>query len=379
MTWRHVAGYAPGAMIFGALVGWGLSNFAWNPRTIAHGALIGLCCFGGAVTAEYLFHRWLEAKPEAWWRRAFVYFIASQIGWPIGLYLGIMIIWGKWPGAVNVSRAAWIVVIGAGTVGTLAALGIVAYDRLKNRLRVSIEQLKEAEFAEKELELARELQTRMLPQQEIAADGYRVTSRNFAARHVAGDFYDVFSHADGAVGIALADVAGKGLAASLIMASVKSVLPLLASMRSVSEAMHALNEKLVGELSKREFVALALARYDPATGRASISNAGVPDPYVIRKDGSVEIISVGGVRLPLGMRRGVQYDQVDVDMRRGDALLFVSDGLPEAALPNGEPIGYEALAGIIRTAGASIDRILAAVEAAGTREDDQTIVLLERV
>jgi sigma-B regulation protein RsbU (phosphoserine phosphatase) len=306
-----------------------------------------------------------------------VYFVASQIGWPLGLFLGMPLIWGKWPTSIRLSRAAWIVVIAAGTIGTLAGIAIVAFDKMKNKLRISIEQLKESEFAEKELGLARELQSRMLPPAEISADGYRVTSRNFAARYVAGDFYDVFQHADGAVGIAIADVAGKGLAASLIMASVKSVLPLLAMSRTVGEALQALNEKLVGELSKREFVALALAKYEPSTGRVSIANAGLPDPYVFR-NGTIEALPVGGTRLPLGLRRGLTYDQVEIELNHGDSVLFLSDGLPEASMPNGEPLGYDALATIIESAGPDIDRILERVNAVATRDDDQTIVLLQR-
>jgi sigma-B regulation protein RsbU (phosphoserine phosphatase) len=381
VSWRHIARHSPGAIAFGALVGWGLARFEWEPRTILVGGFIGWCCYMGAMTAELLFWRWFEERPDAWWRRAIAYFVASQISWPVGLYVGILLIFQQWPSKVGISRAGWIAVVGAGTLGTLGGLVIVAYDRLKTRLATSIEQLKEAEFAEKELELAREFQSRMLPAAEVAADGYRISSRNFAARYVAGDFYDIFSHADGAVGIAVADVAGKGLAASLIMASVKSVLALLAGSRDVNRAIEALNEKLVGELSKREFVALVLARYEPATGLLSITNAGLPDPYVVRADRSLETVSVTGARLPLGVRREMSYDKADVALAPGDAVVFLSDGLPEASMANGEPLGYEELAAIVQNVGADADGILAAVQrvTAEVREDDQTIVVLRRV
>lgn len=196
------------------------------------------------------------------------------------------------------------------------------------------------------------------------------------------DFFDVFQYGDGSIGVAVADVAGKGMAASLIMASVKAVLPLLAMNRPVDEAMSALSTKLSGELTKREFVALVLARFDPATGEVSLVNAGLPDPYVVRRDGSVEIIEVTGPRLPLGMRRDIDYVSRQLNLAPGDSLLMLSDGLPEATTDTeGAQLGYERLAEIIRSAGADVDAILARIHAETTeiRDDDQTVVSLQRV
>ena len=356
-----------------------MGRFRFEIRNLLHGALIGAFCFGFSVTAEWLFHDWFEKKPNAWWRRAIVYFIASQIGWPLGLFLGMPLIWGESPFIITFGRNTWIVILVLGVIGTFAGIAAVGYEALKSRLRESIEQLKEKEFADKELALARELQSRMLPAADIAADGYRITSRNFAARYVAGDFYDVFHYPDGSVGIAIADVAGKGLAASLIMASVKAVLPLLAMNRSVEEAMVALNEKLVGELSKREFVALALARYDPLAGQLSFVNAGLPDPYLLR-NGTLDAIEVTGPRLPLGLKRGTKYVQRQVALTKGDAMLFFSDGLPEATSTDGELLGYERLSQLIQSAGPDVDKILERLHKATTdvRDDDQTLVMLAR-
>lgn len=218
-------------------------------------------------------------------------------------------------------------------------------------------------------------------QPDISADGCRITARNYAARYVAGDFCDVFQYGDGSTGIAVADVAGKGIAASLIMASVKAVLPLFAISRGVEDTMSALNEKLVGELSKREFVALALARFEPAEKRISFVNAGLPDPYVVRRSGAIEPLEVSGTRLPLGLRRGVRYEQKQVTLNAGDALIMFSDRLPEATTTSGEQLGYERLVEIIRATGANVEAIMTKVhaETSAVREDDQTIVLVECV
>jgi len=377
--WREISRYAVLAFIGGGFIGFVMRGMKWNFRSFLHGGLIGLLCFSAAVLGERLFHRWIEAAPKQWWRRALVYFIGSQIGWPIGIYLGMPLIWGIPMSTIQLPRVAWVVVIFCSAVGTLVGVSAYGYQALKERLQRSIEQLKESEFAEKELELARELQSRMLPAPEISADGYRITARNFAARTVAGDFYDVFQYGDGSIGIAVADVAGKGLAASLIMASVKAVLPLLAMNRSVDEAMIALNEKLAGELTKREFVAMTLARFDPVGGSLSFVNAGLPDPYLLG-NGTFEAIVAKGPRLPLGLRRGIKYEKVEMPLEKGQSLLFFSDGLPEATSSDGELLGYERLAEIVRAAGADVDEIMRRIHATTTavRDDDQTLLLLQR-
>jgi hypothetical protein len=274
------------------------------------------------------------------------------------------------------------------TVGLAIIIGLAftSFERMKDRLAESIARLKEAEFAERELELARDLQSRLLPPPEIEGEGYRVAARNLAARVVAGDFYDVFRLADGAVGLTVADVAGKGMAASLIMASAKARLPLLAADRSPAEMLGELNRTLAAELSPREFVALAFVRYDPASGTATLANAGLPDPYLLRRGEPPLPLGVPGPRLPLGVRREIAYEAVEIRLEPGDRLLLLTDGLPEALTAAGEPLGYPALAALLAAGQAAeaplawIDALLERVRNA-TRpalEDDWTALLLER-
>ena len=377
---RDVMRYAPLAIVGGAIVGYMISGFRLEPRPLLVGAIIGFICFLAGVSTELLLGRWFEAKPEAWWRRAISYFVASQIGWPLGLFIGHRLLSSR---TMNFSmdRRIWMPILLVSLGGTLVGLAVHTYEALKERLRSNIEQLKEKEFADKELALAREFQARMLPAPDTSGEGYRINARNFAARGVAGDFYDVFRFADGAVGVAIADVAGKGMAASLIMAQAKAVVPLLAASRPVDGAMQALNDKLGAELSKRQFVAMALARFEPATGRVSISNAGLPDPYRLRCDGTLETIEVPGPRMPLALKRGLVYESVDLTLETGEALVFFSDGLPEATDLDGEPLGYERLATIITNAGAEADAIIAALHKTTNvvRDDDQTLVILRRI
>ena len=90
--------------------------------------------------------------------------------------------------------------------------------------RLHLEKLVAQELGRRELEMARDVQRRLLPPSEVAGPGWELAARCLPARVVAGDFYDILRRADGSVDVIVADVAGKGFAASLIMASVKAML-----------------------------------------------------------------------------------------------------------------------------------------------------------
>jgi hypothetical protein len=353
--------------------------------SVLYGLLVGV---GISLISRSLFHPlrgWLEPLPGAW--RLFVYgvvFLASGIAaWTLaGLLLNL--VFGL--GLRLLSRGNLISIGITGALAIVIGIAIASFERMKDRLAASVARLKEVEFAERELQLARDLQSRLLPPPEVAGEGYRVAARNLAARVVAGDFYDVFRLADGAVGLTVADVAGKGMAASLIMASAKARLPLLAADRPAEETLRELNRALAAELSPREFVALAFLRYDPERGKATLVNAGLPDPYLLRAGEPPLPLAVPGPRLPLGARREVAYEALAVDLRPGDRILMLTDGLAEAPTSKGEPLGYPALAGLLAAAPeaptplAWIDDLLERVRTASqpSLEDDWTALLLER-
>lgn len=330
-----------------------------------------------------LYRRWIirHRKEPNRLVLSLVYFLGGVLGFGLAswIVIGLSLI----PSSFLGPRIPFFVGM-SGAVAIVVGLLISTYERMRERLGESVARLKEAEFAEKELELARSIQRRLLPPTEMEGEGYRLSARNLAARFVAGDFYDAFHLADGSLGVVVADVAGKGIGASLIMASVKAVLPLIAADRSVVEALEEVNRKLVAELAPREYVALAYVRFDPKTGGFTLGNAGLPDPYLLPLAGGARALSVPGPRLPLGIRRDLRYEVLRGRLEAGEKLLLLTDGLPEAPTATGDPLGYERFESLLDSRGPSpdgdLDRLLERVSAA-TRpglEDDWTVVLLER-
>jgi len=246
---------------------------------------------------------------------------------------------------------------------------VIHHNRKRN------DRLREREFAAKELEIARAMQRRLLPPERIDHDGFRVSARMEAARIVGGDFYDVVPVNDGAYAIVIADVSGKGIAASLVMASCKAMIPFLASSGSSAEVMAALSAKLCEQLERREFVAMLFLRFDPRTGSIEAVNAGMPDPLILSSGGAMHPLTFTGDRLPLGAKRVVNYESTRATLQRGERLVAFSDGLPEATL-DGAPIGYERVESMIRGL-TSIDALLAEVKKAKV-DDDMTVVVVER-
>jgi serine phosphatase RsbU (regulator of sigma subunit) len=174
------------------------------------------------------------------------------------------------------------------------------------------------------------------------------------------------------------------MGASLIMASVKAVLPLIAADRTVEETLGELNRKLVGELGPREFVALAYLRYEP-DGRFTLGNAGLPDPYRLVAGASPRALSVPGQRLPLGAKRDVRYDALAGRLEQGERVLLLTDGLPEAMTAADEPIGYPALETLLSASDSVapsdfLEALFRRVREAtvATIQDDLTALIIER-
>lgn len=387
--WRRtlLSPYPAVAMAAGAGLTWALNGRFPGARGLAFGAFIGLFCYLFSILSERLLHDVLERLPgaKAALVRAVLFSLAGFTGFLVGQAIGRPLFLGEPFRLPDLRGGLGIALAISAGLSVAVGLPITAYEILKGRLADSIARLKEAEYAEKELELARTIQQRLLPPAAVEGPGFAVAARCVPARHVGGDFYDVFRLEDGKVGLAVADVAGKGMGAALIMATAKAVVPLLAASGDPAATLAALNEKLGKELGRREFVALAFGVYDAASGDFILANAGLPDPYLLRGGAPPRALSCPGPRLPLGLRSGIAWEPLRTVLKPGDRVVLLTDGLPEAPRPNGEPLGYAALEGLLDLSGAAgpeaavsllLSRVASAAGAAP--EDDATVLLLER-
>lgn len=352
------------------------------PAILGGGALTGICISFSISLLERLFDRRIDRLPVRWriLAKSLEFLVGGLSGWIVGMSIS-SVVFGFGISFRALLRGNWAITTSVtGGITVIIGLAFYAYELLQQRLERTIEQLKQREWAEKELELARAIQTRLLPPTLIEGDGFRVDARNLPARFVAGDFYDVVPLDDGSVVIVVADVAGKGVGASLIMASVKAVLPFVAR-EGARKAMSILNAKLVHDLGRREFVALAYARLRPSDGSVELLNAGFPDPYVLSRYG-VRVLVATGERLPLGLKAGAEYEPLTTRIEVGERLVFLSDGIPEAPV-QGEPLGYdgvESILGACNAAGFSLDDFLDRVRETVDEglSDDWTAVVVQR-
>ncbi|HYS55397.1 MAG TPA: PP2C family protein-serine/threonine phosphatase [Thermoanaerobaculia bacterium] len=274
------------------------------------------------------------------------------------------------------SYAALASLVGFVGLGLLGGLMLARFRRAELERQKAALESQAATFAREQLELARDLQQRLLPPSTLESDRYRVTARNVAAAYVAGDFYDFVPLGENRLLLVLADVSGKGVKAGLIMATVKAIVPMLAAeLTSPAPLLGRLNERLAGQLPQREFVAILLAIYDGERGSITIANAGLPDPLVIP---SMKAIAVAGPRYPIGIRKKLNYESLTVTMAPGDRMILFTDGLPEAIV-NGEPLGYERLSAEVKRSGGDIEMLFTALDKLGAgHEDDWTAIVFER-
>jgi phosphoserine phosphatase RsbU/P len=215
----------------------------------------------------------------------------------------------------------------------------------------------EQEKLRRDLALASEVQRRLLPEHPPDYDFAAISAYSVPARSVGGDYYDFLDLGNHRVGIALADVAGKGVAAALIMAVVQASLRIVvaegAADRETSLPALAgkINEYLHRSTLSKSYATFFYAQLDEATRRLRYVNAGHNPPYLMRRaddNASVEIreLNVGGT--VLGLFPEMTYEEASVDLQRGDVLIAFTDGVTEALNAAEEEFGEARLKDVIR-------------------------------
>jgi sigma-B regulation protein RsbU (phosphoserine phosphatase) len=214
----------------------------------------------------------------------------------------------------------------------------------------------EQERLEFELELSAKVQQALLPQQVPDIPGLQLAAFSRPAHYVTGDYFDFFRFRDHAPGLVIGDVAGKGMSASLLMASLQASLRTLApDYTSPAEVVRRLNSLFVHNIRLTRFVTLFLARFDPATRTLTYCNAGHNPPLIYRTQKDLTGLSnLSGLNsqitwlrptgAAIGLVEEVQFGEARLTLEPGDNLLFYTDGVTEAINPQEEEVGSERLA-----------------------------------
>lgn len=264
-----------------------------------------------------------------------------------------------------------------------------AFEGMVRQLREQVQQLttetRAREAVESELRLARTIQVSLLPTQFIDRPDLALHALSVPARYVGGDFFDFLFLPDGSLSFVVADVSGKGVPAAMLMAVTRTILrDLVSTCAGPAEALTKANGLLMDNNPESMFVTVCLARYEPATGRLRIANAGHPPPLVVAPDGSSREAgpSTGTV---LGVLENQQFGELALTLDRGERLVLYTDGISEAKSPAGALFttpGLERLCREFRDRAPQAfgEEVLAAVDRyqAGQSHDDVTLLVLDR-
>jgi sigma-B regulation protein RsbU (phosphoserine phosphatase) len=196
----------------------------------------------------------------------------------------------------------------------------------------------------RDLEIAREIQTWLVPSSPPQVAGADIAFASRPQNSVAGDYYDAFyptasASENGKLMLVIADVAGKSIPAALLMATLQASLRTIAGEgASLGDLVVRLNRYASAHsLDGRRFTTAVFGEYEPATRHLAYVNAGHNPPILRRANGATEKLEVGG--LPLGIDTGTVYDSAALDLKPGDALIFYTDGVIEAFDESGKEFG----------------------------------------
>ncbi|HEX8556802.1 MAG TPA: SpoIIE family protein phosphatase [Pyrinomonadaceae bacterium] len=295
----------------------------------------------------------------------------------------------------------------------------LAFNDMSSNIETLLAERVEHERLKREVEIAHEVQAQLFPRSTPALASAAMTGECRAALGVAGDYYDFVEVAPGLVALALGDVSGKGLSASLVMSNLQAALRAQAAIiserlraagqaqpaaaaaggdgvqpagpsggggdaaRAVSDMTASINGQLCRSTDADRFATLFLALYDDRALSLRYTNAGHNAPLLVRAGGGVERLWAGGT--VLGAFDFAPFEEGQAQLSAGDLLVIYSDGITEAQNAGGEEYGEERLARLAaERRHETAENIRAAIfedverwTAQAERGDDQTLVILK--
>ena len=230
-----------------------------------------------------------------------------------------------------------------------------SFNRMTTDLKIHVEELQcttaEKEGLLKELEIARGLQQRLLPQVAPSIAGIDIAAHNEPAREVGGDFYDFIPVTEDNWGFAIADVSGKGMPAAMFMGLSRTILRASAAGDlAPADAIRKANELICRDSTSGMFVTLFYAVLNTRWKHLRYVNAGHNPPLLFRKGlEEVKQLKTGGIAL--GINRQIELREASIDLLPGDTLVLYTDGITEAINDRNELFGLDRLVQTIRSNG----------------------------
>ena len=259
--------------------------------------------------------------------------------------------------------------------------GLIA-EKIENTILGEI--AREKQKLDTEIEIARGIQQHLFPKEIPAIEGYDVACFNRPSAEVGGDYFDVLAIGK-RFGLAIADVAGKGISAAILMSNLQAILRSKApGIEAPDELLRQMNVDLLDRVGEGRFISLCYLMIEPNTDRVVYANAGHNPPYLVRVGGNVETLEASGI--PLGILSNTEYQANERNAAPGDLVALYSDGITEAMNSRREQFGDERFievlkANLARKASEIVDSVLLAVDTFREEEpfsDDMTLMILRR-
>ncbi len=274
----------------------------------------------------------------AWWVFAVVYMITPYWSSP----------------SIEVAYISWAQ---AGFIAVPLIYGLISY-RLGTPLSEIGDYVPEYEEkisqhlrVEREIEIARESQYKLMPVKPPQAEGFDVHGFFLPSFEVGGDYFDyvLSENGDGsakALTMVVVDVSGKAMRAAMPAIFTSGLLLSRMKEDSPAEILSEVCEPIYSRTDKRTFITCAMARYDLASKMLSVANAGHCKP-ILKRNGKADFIQTPDPKLPLGIKPDVKYQNLEFKLKKGDFFLLYSDGLPEAANEKGEWFGFDEVPALV--------------------------------
>lgn len=246
-------------------------------------------------------------------------------------------------------------------------------------------EMLEKQRIEQQLRIAKQVQMALLPAVSPVLAGYDIAGTNVPTWEIGGDYFDYLPQPDGRLGLAIADVSGKGVPAALIMATFRAALR---AQRVKGIALDAiadrLNRILLDSMDSSRFVTAFYGLLEPRTGAVSFANCGHNPPLLLRAAGTRDLLASGGPAL--GMWHGATFVPGEASLLPGDNLVLYTDGVIEIMNTANEMFGVDRLEQAIRCLPRASSRDLLEAVIDATRafagragyEDDFTLVIVRR-